>query len=168
MKFEVKPSKIGGQGVHATTPIKVNEFITTFEGRPETNAEVLRLTAEGVIRRDDPLQIDEDLYLVADFTHPSIYINHSCEPNAALRGRNEIIAVRDIAPGDEITYDYSMVVGNEVDWSMACNCGSTLCRKAISNWESIPVRTLKEYIGRGIMQDFMRKQITAKNPELFK
>ena len=164
MKIEVKPSKIGGKGAHATAQIPSGETITPFEGQELPNAEVKRLQDAGQLGRDDSLQIDVDFYIVPDGTHPSYFINHSCEPNAAVRNRNQIIAVRDILPDEEITYDYSMVVGNEVDWSMPCNCDVAQCRKIVANWESIPLETLKKYIARGIMQNFMRKQIAARYP----
>jgi SET domain-containing protein len=54
--------------------------------------------------------------------------NHSCAPNCVtriIRGRIWIIALRDIAAGDEITYDYNF------DWELCrdhrCLCGAVRC-----------------------------------------
>lgn len=63
------------------------------------------------------------------------FINHSCEPNCESvieRRRVFIEAVRDIAPGEELSYDYQ--IGRErgdppnVDDIYACRCGSGQCR----------------------------------------
>ena len=53
------------------------------------------------------------------------YLNHSCEPNAWLRG-HELIALRNIAANHDVTFDY-----NTTEWDMAvpfaCHCGSARC-----------------------------------------
>lgn len=53
--------------------------------------------------------------------HPWRALNHACEPNARLAGL-DLIAVRPIAPGDEITFDYT---STEYDMSspFTCRCG---------------------------------------------
>ena len=54
------------------------------------------------------------------------YLNHSCAPNAWLRGR-ELIALRDIRAREDVTFDY-----DTTEWDMAepfaCHCGSATCR----------------------------------------
>ncbi|MGH9481694.1 MAG: SET domain-containing protein-lysine N-methyltransferase [Terriglobales bacterium] len=49
------------------------------------------------------------------------FLNHSCRPNAWVRGR-QLLALRPIAPGEEITFDY-----NCTEFDMAapfpCRCG---------------------------------------------
>lgn len=53
------------------------------------------------------------------------YLNHSCEPNAYLRGV-ELVALVDIAGGGEVTFDY-----NTTEWDMShpfsCACGTPSC-----------------------------------------
>lgn len=53
------------------------------------------------------------------------FLNHSCEPNAYLRGV-ELVARSDIAEGAEVTFDY-----NTTEWDMshpfACRCGTPSC-----------------------------------------
>jgi hypothetical protein len=53
------------------------------------------------------------------------FINHSCEPSTALRG-STLVALRDLAPGTEITFDY-----NTTEWELAdpfpCHCGGVHC-----------------------------------------
>lgn len=59
----------------------------------------------------------------------AMFINHSCDPNCEtteLDGRVWINAVRNIAPGEEITYDYCLYDGG--DEEAVCNCGTRHCR----------------------------------------
>lgn len=53
------------------------------------------------------------------------YMNHHCEPNSVIRDRT-VVAIRDIAVGDDITFDY-----NTTEYDMAspfaCHCGSPVC-----------------------------------------
>jgi SET domain-containing protein len=57
------------------------------------------------------------------------YINHSCQPNAHViisRGRIFLYALRDIAPGEEITTDYLYELRLE---KAKCRCGTSSCVK---------------------------------------
>jgi len=56
------------------------------------------------------------------------YLNHSCDPAMLGVGRGFEIAVRDIAPGEEITCEYG---GLNLATEMACCCGATSCRSVI-------------------------------------
>lgn len=53
------------------------------------------------------------------------YMDHHCEPTTIIRNR-EVIALRNIAQGDGITFNY-----NTTEYDMAepfrCHCGSELC-----------------------------------------
>jgi histone-lysine N-methyltransferase SETD1 len=63
------------------------------------------------------------------------FINHSCEPNAAARvfrvdGTTKvgIYARREIAPGEEVTYDYKFAREEDESRRIACRCGAKGCR----------------------------------------
>lgn len=56
------------------------------------------------------------------------YVNHSCDPVMLGVGQNFEIAVRDIAPGEEITCDYGSL---NLLTEMPCCCGAADCRGAI-------------------------------------
>jgi len=57
--------------------------------------------------------------------YPWQFLNHSCAPNARLVGRS-LVAAREIAVGDEVTFDY-----NTTEYDMAepfaCRCGARGC-----------------------------------------
>ena len=66
------------------------------------------------------------VYLVDD----SKYFNHSCDANVVPFGEMDI-AMRDIMPGDEVTYDYGFLMDGSVGEKMQCHCGSKKCRVTI-------------------------------------
>ena len=61
-------------------------------------------------------------------------INHSCAPNCEaqnLSGRIWIVALRDLAPGEELTFDYGF---DYADWRKhPCRCGTRECAGFIVN-----------------------------------
>lgn len=61
-------------------------------------------------------------------------INHSCGPNCHVesgRGRIWVVAARDIAPGEELTFDYGF---SYADWrEHPCRCGAKECVGYIVN-----------------------------------
>lgn len=62
--------------------------------------------------------------------------NHSCDPSAWLVTDDEIVARKDISPGDEITCDYATWIASpvlfEAQFPSRCLCGSDLCREYLS------------------------------------
>jgi len=79
-------------------------------------------------------QVDADSFEVCD--DASRYMNHSCDPNTWWGGEGLLVARRDIAPGEEVTYDYAT---SELALSpgITCACGCACCREEITNrdWE---------------------------------
>lgn len=68
----------------------------------------------------------------------AMYINHSCDPNCEtdeLKGRVWIISLRDIAAGEELTYDYNLYDGD--DDEARCYCGAATCRQTMYSPEEI-------------------------------
>ena len=58
--------------------------------------------------------------------HP---INHSCDPNAWWEGL-DVVARRDIAPGEEITLEYATFHDERMD-PFVCGCGAPACRTIV-------------------------------------
>lgn len=63
------------------------------------------------------------------------FLNHSCEPNATLRGRR-LVALRAIARFEEITFDYNT---NEFDMAcpFPCACGAPTCLGIIRGYRHL-------------------------------
>ena len=55
---------------------------------------------------------------------PRCYLNHACDPNARGAERDAILALRDIAPDEEITIDYRWNAYDDGTgvWVMDCAC----------------------------------------------
>jgi SET domain-containing protein len=165
-KFKVANSRFG-KGCFAKESIKKSEFICFCEGKETTWEEQERRYIEGKDRLDDPLQISKTKYIELD--RPYIYFNHSCNPNSGIRGKNELIAIKNINPGEEIVYDYSSVVWDERwvkehgPWTMICGCEEKNCRKVIGDFLTIPKSLRRKYIMLGVVPDFiLRKLIKEK------
>ena len=78
------------------------------------------------------IQVEEDLYLASLYPdEPPDYINHSCNPNTGLNGQITLVAMRDIAPGEEVTFDYAMADGTPYD-QFVCHCGAANCRGRVA------------------------------------
>jgi hypothetical protein len=70
------------------------------------------------------------------------FVNHSCKPNCEtdqIAGKMWIIALRDIEPGEELTYDYNLYDGED---EAPCLCGARRCRGSL--YSSSHLRKLKK------------------------
>lgn len=160
-KIKVGKSKTSGKGAFAEEPIKKGELIMRMEGPRADMRAVARRYRRGEIRWDDPFEIGGGQYIILEKVPLSI--NHSCRPNAGIRSENELFALRTITKGEELSYDYSTVVGKnapgERDWKMRCKCGSPNCRQSIGNWQTLPKSRLHFYKKLGALPRFILKQI---------
>ena len=69
-----------------------------------------------------------DGQVVIDGHGMAMFVNHSCDPNCETDEEGErvfIAAIRDIAAGEELTYDYCLYDGDD---EAPCFCGSKSCR----------------------------------------
>jgi SET domain-containing protein len=117
-----------------------------------------------VIRRDEithdrmrVMQIGPDTYLAEDGIHLHVddLINHACDPNLGfLKGSVDLYALRDIAVGAELVFDYSTCM-NEPSWSIPCQCGAPICRREIVSFRDLP-RSEQDRL-RPIALDFLRR-----------
>lgn len=140
-----------GHAVIAARPFAAGETILEFFGERLTAAE---LTGDHDFA-EHCLQIGADLFLGPSGLVDD-YVNHSCEPNCGLRfgERFFLFALRDIAVGEEITYDYSTSCTEE-DWEMRCLCGAAACRGRIADWRSIPPERMRRYLELGAIPRFI-------------
>ena len=62
-------------------------------------------------------------------TIPAAYLNHSCNPNCELLQLTKyslgLLALCNIEPGTELTFDYQW---EALDWIPRCQCGAPNCR----------------------------------------
>ena len=143
--LKVKKSEISGNGIFTTTKIKKGETICFLEGELCSLDEIIKRVNEGKEEASDPLGIDDEQYL--DLNDVSRTFNHSCNPNAFIRGKNELVALRDIRKEEEITFDYSTTMNDNEEkivkagrslWTSKCNCGANNCRGIIDQFKTLP------------------------------
>ena len=129
-----------GYGTVAVAPIGAGAPVATFGGVACT-LDALRLLGDD--RRSRSIQIDDDLFLAGPPTRePGDAVNHSCDPNCGPRGAAQIVAARDIAPGETLTFDYGTTDGSSYD-EFECACSAPSCRGSISgsDWRRSDVRS---------------------------
>ncbi len=123
---EVCPSPIDGHGAFAREPIPARLKIGEIRGESISVSEA-RIRAT---RHERIMIVELSRRKAIDFTQstdPMRFTNHSCQPNARLcirQGRVEFYALRDIAPGEEITVNYGET---HHDGQLACRCGAPGC-----------------------------------------
>lgn len=118
-----------GRGSIAAEPIGAGDVVAAFGGRCMTHDEFDLLPHDQQVRS---LQIDEQLYLAGSTEpEPADFINHSCEPTCGMRGNSVLVALRDIAVGEAITYDYATSDGSSYD-EFECACGTAACRGKVT------------------------------------
>jgi hypothetical protein len=143
----VKASAGKGLGVFATRDIRKDEVIVEFTG-PEVTIESLEGIPGEV--QDHLFNIGTDRYIIA--REPEVRTNHSCEPNAGIRGTALLVAMRDIKKDEEVMFDYSMITAD--GWKMDCLCGSPSCRGVIGNYRDLPESVKTKY--RNYTPDWIR------------
>ncbi len=125
-KARLGSSRLGGKGLIAVAPIPRHELVAIWGNRVMTTAQLWALPAH---LRDYPVQIWYDMFIGPmrdEEIEPVDYMNHSCEPNCGVRGSVVIVARRDIAPGEELTFDYGTTDTDR--WVLECACGAPTCR----------------------------------------
>lgn len=133
-------SKVHGKGVFAKKDFKKGETIFTIKGKI-VHWEVRN--QEESLHGPDWIGINKQSWM--DPLGPAKYLNHSCRPNAGIKGRFRVIALKDTKAKEEITIDYSIT---EIDklWYMRCNCGAVNCRKIIRSIQFLPKQIFSKYL----------------------
>jgi hypothetical protein len=143
-----------GKAVYAAQAFVEGEAIVPFAGR---RVSAKRLPRRLLGRNDRFLRIAQDQYLGPSGAIDDL-INHSCAPNAGLRflpGEVVLIALRDIAAGEEIAWDYSTTLADD-SWTMACACGASGCRGVVKGFASLPAERQAWYLARNIVAPYLR------------
>jgi SET domain-containing protein len=126
MALIIRSSAIHAAGCYTTTRIRKGAHVVEYTG-PRLNKERADLRYE-----DLPMTY---LFGVGDGTTvidghgTAMFLNHSCDPNCETEEAHErvwIMALRDIAAGEELTYDYHLYDGDPAE--APCHCGATACR----------------------------------------
>jgi hypothetical protein len=154
--LEVKPVR-NGHGIVAQKAFRRGALICDIKGKLVSGDEVWRYWDIDPRRGENCFRFDDDHYIDPN-GRIGAFANHSCNPNSGIvkRGRRLLLkAIRPIAPGDEVTHDYSTLLGADDVWTMRCNCGEPNCRRMVRNIGRLPAATLRRYRQLGIIPDFI-------------
>ncbi len=138
MGLMIRSSAIHAAGCYTTSAIRKRTRVAEYDGRRLSKAEADRAYEASPITYLFGLG---DGSIVIDGHAAAMFINHSCDANCETeekKGRVWITAIRDIAPGEEVTYDYCLYDGG--DDEAACNCGAEKCRGTMYSPEEIKRR----------------------------
>jgi uncharacterized protein len=126
MRLIVRSSAIHAAGVFTLERIPKGAVVAEYTGAR--------------MKHDDADNLYKDrpytyLFGVGDGSHVvdgygmAMYLNHSCAPNCETEEDDDehvwIRAIRDIAPGEELVYDYFLYDG---EGAAPCTCGAQRCR----------------------------------------
>ncbi|HWX89385.1 MAG TPA: SET domain-containing protein-lysine N-methyltransferase [Rhizomicrobium sp.] len=148
-----------GRGLYSRCGFKSGEPVFTMQGEKR---HYISRTVEDAFRFENWLVIDKDLFL--DPASPYLFANHSCEPNLGIRDALDFIALRDIAPHEQLTYDYSLTT-DELPWMMKCNCRRRSCRGIIRSVQHLPegiYRRYLPYVGRYVQDVYAATEAAGR------
>jgi SET domain-containing protein len=140
-RIQVRRSGVHGKGVFALKPIAKGERIIEYKGEIISWAEALRRHPH------DPADPNHTFYFSLDDGSRVIdakvggnaarWINHACQPNCKaeeVEGEDRVFihALRALKPGEELFYDYGLVIDERYTAKLKkeyeCRCGSRKCR----------------------------------------
>lgn len=136
--IRVRHSVIHGNGVFATRKIPAGARIIEYGGKRITETQAEKRFG---LDPDNPHHTfffsleSGKLIDGGDQGNDARWINHSCAPNCEAqeeKGRVYIHALRDISRGEELSYDYGLVIEEKMTKALkqayACRCGTAVCR----------------------------------------
>ncbi len=136
----IRSSKIHAAGCYTTTPVSKGTHIVEYTGP--------RLTVEEADTRSSD-RPETYLFGLSDGQHVidgdgiAAFINHCCDPNCEadeIDGRVWIIALRHIAAGEELSYDYNLYDGDD---DAPCCCCAENCRGSLYSEEELAKRAAR-------------------------
>ncbi len=137
-RFAVRRSPIHGLGVFALTHIPKHTRLIEYKGERISHEEADERYAKEHEISPHTMLFEVNDEIVIDATrrgNSARWINHSCAPNCDVEDEKDRIFIatrRDIRPGEELTYDYNLQLGEPhteaAKRDHACFCGSRRCR----------------------------------------
>ena len=145
-----------GKAVFAAQGFAAGDEIVRFTGRRFRGDRVPSLMRGS---GDRFVQVTPDQYMGPSGRIDDL-INHSCAPNAGLRfagGSVVLVAIRPIAPGEEIGWDYSTTLA-ESNWHMICQCRSPDCRRVIGNFSTLSPERQEFFRAHNLVAPYLRRR----------
>lgn len=142
LKVHTGSSPIQGIGIFVNEDIKKGGKIFVLKGKPVI---FFVKNKSDALSHPNWLGIGKHRWLELEPPEPGIHLNHSCNPNAGIRGKVVVTALKHIKKNEEITIDYSTTEGEHL-WQMRCRCGTIKCRHTIRSIQYLPLKTFQKYL----------------------
>ncbi len=122
----VRSSEIHAAGCYTTRPLRKGQRVCEYDGP--------RMSKEDADKRYEDRIVTylfgygEDNWVIDGFG-AAMFMNHCCEPNCETEeedGRIFVVALRNIAAGEELVYEYNL--WDSDDATQDCYCGKPKCR----------------------------------------
>lgn len=142
-RVELRSTDNKGVGLFAKDFIPAHTIISYVDGQIHY-AEKESLVYEHA--KDHAIPFSKYFYRNGFNTH-AVKLNHSCNPNCYVKDLFFIKTIRDISPGEELTYCYGLFCNS--DWTNPenkCFCGSVGCLGKILPWRDLPYDFKKEHV----------------------
>ncbi len=137
----VRSSSIHAAGCYTLRPIKKGVRVCEYDG-PRLSKAVADARYEG---RFVTYLFACGTDTVIDGFGTAMFINHCCDPNCETEqdenGRVFVTTVRDVAAGEELTYEYNLHDSDEDNQD--CYCGTPVCRGTMFSDLELKRRTRK-------------------------
>lgn len=142
----IKPSKMlsGEVGLFALRPLKKGTIVNKSFCRGEklfskdVYKKLYKITKKVVT--DFCTRVYDGFFSVPDLNNLPIswFSNHSCDPNVGFDKRGNMILIKNVKNGDELTQDYGFSI-TDPEYKLKCFCGSKNCRKIITgnDWKNL-------------------------------
>jgi len=137
-RVSVRRSAIQGRGMFALGPIRKGARVIEYIGERISHREADRrhTSEDGWFAHTMLFIVDGKTVIDATYRGNSArWMNHSCRPNCEAvddGGRIYIEAIRGIRPGEELTYDYNLMLDEPhtpaAKKAHPCRCGALRCR----------------------------------------
>lgn len=134
-------------GVFATGPIKAGDFISVFNGpiAQANKAKDLPCYVDGFSGRH-AIQFARNWWRDGFHDRMARYLAHSCEPNCGIRNLFEIVAMKDIGVGEELTWHYAMTEDDHPPFD--CLCGNLGCVGVIAGFSNLTLEQQISFVER--------------------
>jgi SET domain-containing protein len=157
-KVTVRSSPIHGRGLFATGELRPGEIVCAKGGHIFTRETLAKVAP---ILGPAEIQIADDLFIGPihgeEREGSMIFSNHSCDPNIGVQGQIVFVALRQIAPGEELTHDWATT--DDDDYTLLCRCGSPGCRGTITGKDWQREELQRKY--RGWFSWYLQQKIEA-------
>jgi len=146
-RFGVRRSAIHGRGVFALALIPKRTRLIEYTGERISHKEADDRYSEAHANSPHTMLFTVNDKIVIDATrrgNSARWINHSCTPNCEIEDEDDRIFIetrRDIRPGEELTYDYNLQLGEPhtaaAKRAHRCFCSSRRCRGTMLGEEEL-------------------------------